>query len=297
MPFPVACAIRNIATQYFSNSKSLCKMSPTLSSVTAPSQASQSKRYPYVRPRRATTRPTPKAALYGALQPKKRGNNFSLGSRQIPRIVSTSKPDAKVIDPSPESCPPLSSAIDIDIDSAPESTTQQETAYVPLKLPRLNIPPVDPKSFCFGRLSDVVSLANAMAAPDSTLIPWSFLQPPEYVISHVKLMSPHMLKAATMYRPTPPAVKVNGSLGSASSTQGKVLDISLTDTIRFDIPADLYSNQKSTVDQLGGLEPTHCLAVRPRPRVNRDERAGGESDLDSTILGEREAVGRMIPIQ
>ena len=100
-----------------------------------------------------------------------------------------------------------------------------------------------------------------------------------------------------MYRPTPPSVNVKGSLGCALSAQGKVLDIAPTDTIHFDIPADLYSTQRLTLDQLGGMEPTHCLAVRPRPKVKRVERAGGGSDLDSTIQGETEAVGRMIPIQ
>lgn len=159
---PVIC---DIATRYLNNYDVLCKMSPPLS-ARVPSVNSPSKRYPYARPRRATTRPTPKARLYGALQPKKRGNNFSLGSRQIPRIASTYKPGTKAVHPPPESDPLASSAIDIDIDPALETTLQQEIAYVPLKLPRFRIPAVDPKSFCCGRLSDVVSLAHVMSAPD-----------------------------------------------------------------------------------------------------------------------------------
>jgi hypothetical protein len=142
-------------------------MSSNVSATPTANQTSQSKRYPYARPRRATTRPTAKAALYGALQPKKRGNNFSLGSRQIPRITSTYKAGGKGIDFSSESTQVASSAINIDVDSVPESSKQQETAYVPLKLPKVIIPPVDPISFCFGKLSDVVSRADGIAVAKS----------------------------------------------------------------------------------------------------------------------------------
>lgn len=132
------------------------KMSPTLQAPAVPVQPTQNKRYPYARPRRATTRPTPKAALYGALQPKKRGHNFSLGSKQTPRNVSTYKSTPQSMDVSPDTGKPATAAINID--PALEQSVEHETAYVPLKLPRVQIPPVDHQAFCFGRLSNVVSL-------------------------------------------------------------------------------------------------------------------------------------------
>lgn len=143
--------------------RSPCTMSSTLP-PTASSQPIPSKRYPYERPRRATTRPTPKAALYGALQPKKRGNNFSLGSRQTPRNVSTCKPKPQAIDAPLDTEKTASPTINIDPVLA--SPLRQETAIVPLKLPRVKGSLVDPRTFCFGRLSEVVSLQMRLMATD-----------------------------------------------------------------------------------------------------------------------------------
>lgn len=76
------------------------------------------------------------------------------------------------------------------------------------------------------------------------------------------------------------------------------MDIVPSDTIRFDIPADLYLTQQLGLDQLGGMEPTHCLAVRPRSRRNRSEKiARVEARFGPTLRDETEEVGRMIPIQ
>lgn len=124
---------------------------------------SPSKRYPYARPRRATTRPTPKATFIGEpgarfpLQAKKRGHNHSLGSQQIPRNVSTAKPKQQTEGMARQE--PITSATTM-TDPASAAPTNQTTAYIPLKLPRVRIPPVDPRAFCYGRLADVVSKAS-----------------------------------------------------------------------------------------------------------------------------------------
>jgi hypothetical protein len=98
-----------------------------------------------------------------------------------------------------------------------------------------------------------------------------------------------------MYRPTPPTTDLNESTGPLSDRQ--VMDIVPSDTIRFDIPDDLYSTQKLTLTQLGGMEPTHCLAVRPRSRTSRIGPLAQEGKFGPTLRSETEEVGRMIPIQ
>jgi hypothetical protein len=65
------------------------------------------------------------------------------------------------MDVSPDIGKPATAAIDID--PALEQSVEHETAYVPLKLPRVQIPRVDHQSFCFGRLSNVVSLVATQA--------------------------------------------------------------------------------------------------------------------------------------
>jgi hypothetical protein len=84
----------------------------------------------------------------------------------------------------------------------------------------------------------------------------------------------------------------------ASPSQGQVMDIVPSDTIRFDIPVHSQSDRslEQTVHQLSGMEPTHCLAVRPRPKPFGEKRPS-YGDSESTLQSETEAVGRMIPIQ
>lgn len=73
------------------------------------------------------------------------------------------------------------------------------------------------------------------------------------------------------------------------------MDILPSDTIRFDIPVH-ETRQDATLNTLGGLEPTHCLAVRPRTRSN-EQTSKNEMAFGSTLQSKAEEVGRMIPIQ
>jgi hypothetical protein len=129
-----------------------------------PINHTQSKRYPYARPRRATSKPTPKAALVGdpgarfPLQAKKRGHNFSLGSQQVPRIVSTAKPTQQG-GPIAQQDSNTSAITNF---HHHQPSTPQSTTYIPVKLPRVKIPLVDPRAFCYGRLADVVSKPTSL---------------------------------------------------------------------------------------------------------------------------------------
>lgn len=143
------------SSQLFNYSANMSSFDSSVNSSTTPS-----KRYPYARPRRATSRPTPKAALVGEsgarfpLQAKKRGHNYSLGSQQIPRIVTTAKPANQTDDIAhQESITSMPSAVD----PTGQAPFAQSTAYIPVRLPKVTIPSVDPRAFCYGRLVHVVS--------------------------------------------------------------------------------------------------------------------------------------------
>jgi hypothetical protein len=113
-------------------------------------------------------------------------------------------------------------------------------------------------------------------------------------------MSPSMLRSAALYRPVPPPPNnASGThLSNASATETSVtpdvMDILPSDTLRFEIPADV-ARDHPTLSTLYGLEPTHCLAVRPRLRS--DGRTAKTEGTFGSTASEAEEVGRMIPIQ
>jgi hypothetical protein len=127
--------------------------------------AKKNKKYPYARPRRATTRLAgPKTAITGEsgkkapLQAVKHRQNFSLGRQQVKQIqrnVSFSKPQ-KQGDMQADLHEPPSTSLSCINERADVRPAQGQTAFVPLKLPRVKIPPVDPSAFCYGRLAEVV---------------------------------------------------------------------------------------------------------------------------------------------
>ncbi|KAJ9105273.1 hypothetical protein QFC21_001640 [Naganishia friedmannii] len=253
--------------------------------------AKKNKKYPYARPRRATTRLAgPKTAITGEsgnnapLQAVKHRQNFSLGrqqGQQIQRNVSFSKPQ-KQGDMQIDSYPPSSTSLPSIDERADVRPAQGQTAFVPLKLPRVKIPPVDPSAFCYGRLAEV---------------------PPPYVLSHVKQASPEMLRCASLYRPITSCSPSNAHDSTSPSanlpdSHSGPIDISPSDTVRFGIPAGSVLPPNSVFQQLGGgLEPTHCLAVRPRARSTGGQRSWNEqTSFGSAGNAEEGEVGRMIPI-
>ncbi|KAJ9121146.1 hypothetical protein QFC24_004820 [Naganishia onofrii] len=246
--------------------------------------AKKNKKYPYARPRRATTRLAgPKTAITGEsgkkapLQAVKHRQNFSLGRQQVKQIqrnVSFSKPQ-KQGDMQTELYEPPSTSLSCINEKADVRPAQGQTAFVPLKLPRVKIPPVDPSAFCYGRLAEV---------------------PPPYVLSHVKQASPEMLRCASLYRPI--MSPDSASPTSLPNSHQRPIDIVPSDTVRFRIPAGSVLPSDGVFQQLGGgLEPTHCLAVRPRTKsVGGQQSSNERTPFGSAGTVEEGEVGRMIPI-
>ncbi|KAJ9120788.1 hypothetical protein QFC22_002722 [Naganishia vaughanmartiniae] len=255
--------------------------------------AKKNKKYPYARPRRATTRLAgPKTAVTGEtgkkapLQAVKHRQNFSLGRQQVQQIhrnVSFSKPPHKHGPMETDTYPPSSTTLSSINERSYVKPTQSQTAFVPLKLPRVKIPPVDPSAFCYGRLAQV---------------------PPPYVLSHVKQAAPEMLRYASLYRPIEscsfPNAPNSASPPSATfpNSHQRPIDIVPSDTVRFGIPAGRTPPMDSVFQHLGGgLEPTHCLAVRPRSRSTQGQQSSNkETSFGSAGNAEEGEVGRMIPI-
>lgn len=106
-----------------------------------------------------------------------------------------------------------------------------------------------------------------------------------------------MLRCASLYRPiTSPD---SASPTSLPNSHQRPIDIVPSDTVRFRIPAGSVLPSDGVFQQLGGgLEPTHCLAVRPRTKsVGGPQSSNERTPFGSAGNVEEGEVGRMIPIQ